>query len=101
MYFTGFRELDKSHLMVHCQASKARLQFKGNLEVTCINDGRCSIRCLLVNYQTCQTYENDGQLLVIVFGAYTFIITYTASKLQNILCLLLIYITSKFNICYY
>ena len=41
MYFTVFHELNRSHLMVHCQASEARFQFKGNLEVTCRNDGCC------------------------------------------------------------
>ena len=33
MYFTTFHELNRSHLMVHCQASEERFQFKGNLEV--------------------------------------------------------------------
>ena len=36
---TVFHALNISHLMVHCQASGARLQFKGNLEVTRRNDG--------------------------------------------------------------
>ena len=41
---------NRSHLMVHCQASETRFQFKGNFRDTCRNDGCCSIRWLLVNY---------------------------------------------------
>ena len=42
MYFTAFRELNISNLMVHCQASEPKFQFKGNFEVACGNDGCCS-----------------------------------------------------------
>ena len=43
MYFTAFHALNRSHLMVHCQDREARLQFKGNLEVTRGNDGCCAM----------------------------------------------------------
>ena len=63
MYFTAFHEQNRSRLMVHCQASKTRLQFKGNLEVTCTNNG-----------------DDCRQLLGILFTVY---ITLIISHLYN------------------
>ena len=39
-YLTAFHELHESRLMVHCQASEIRFQFRGNFKVTCRNDGQ-------------------------------------------------------------